>query len=193
VTSFNRPGGNVTASAGLRPKDGKRVALLHSWPPAATAVPFCRHQQPGRRFATATRTGRSARDWPTARCLESQHARRDRYGVCHMLQQGPGRWSSPRVRFFVNRRAQIIELAARHAIPCYFLGAGVSRAGGLMSYGNNLADRLSPQRRFTSDGFSRATSRRFRSTDPRNSSCNQSQGRQGRSLSTYSMLLAPRR
>ena len=44
--------------------------------------------------------------------------------------------------FFANRREQIIALAAQHAIPTIYADAGreVAEAGGLMIYGNSLAD-----------------------------------------------------
>ena len=44
--------------------------------------------------------------------------------------------------FFANRREQIIGLAAQHAIPTIYADAGreVALAGGLMIYGNSLAD-----------------------------------------------------
>ena len=44
--------------------------------------------------------------------------------------------------FFANRREQIIRLAAQHAIPTIYADAGreVALAGGLMIYGNSLAD-----------------------------------------------------
>ena len=42
--------------------------------------------------------------------------------------------------FFLNRREQIIALAAQHAIPTIYSGREVAGAGGLMSYGNSLAD-----------------------------------------------------
>jgi ABC-type uncharacterized transport system substrate-binding protein len=42
--------------------------------------------------------------------------------------------------FYLNRREQIIALAAQHAIPTIYGGREVARAGGLTSYGNNLAD-----------------------------------------------------
>jgi len=44
--------------------------------------------------------------------------------------------------FFANRREQIIALAAQHAIPTIYGDAGreVAVAGGLMIYGNSLAD-----------------------------------------------------
>jgi putative ABC transport system substrate-binding protein len=42
--------------------------------------------------------------------------------------------------FFLNRREQIIGLAAQHAIPTIYSGGESAGAGGLMSYGNSLAD-----------------------------------------------------
>jgi len=41
--------------------------------------------------------------------------------------------------FFVNRREQIVALAAQHAIPT-IAGREVAGANGLMSYGSSLAD-----------------------------------------------------
>ena len=41
---------------------------------------------------------------------------------------------------FNNRRDQIIALAARHAIPTMYAGRDFAAAGGLIGYGNNLAD-----------------------------------------------------
>ena len=57
-----------------------------------------------------------------------------------LLQQGARALVVASGPFFVNRRAQIIALAARHAVPCIFSGRESPAAGGLMSYGNNLPD-----------------------------------------------------
>ena len=42
--------------------------------------------------------------------------------------------------FFVGRREQIVALAARHAIPAMYFLREFAAVGGLMSYGNSLAD-----------------------------------------------------
>ena len=42
--------------------------------------------------------------------------------------------------FYLNRRDQIVALAARHAIPAIYSNRDFTAAGGLMSYGNNLMD-----------------------------------------------------
>jgi ABC-type uncharacterized transport system substrate-binding protein len=42
--------------------------------------------------------------------------------------------------FFANRRAQVIALSERHAIPAIYQFREFSVVGGLMSYGANLPD-----------------------------------------------------
>ena len=42
--------------------------------------------------------------------------------------------------FFVIRRVQLANLAARHAIPSSFSVRDNAQAGGLMSYGTNISD-----------------------------------------------------
>ena len=42
--------------------------------------------------------------------------------------------------FFVSRRVQLVHLASHYAIPAVYTGRDYVVAGGLMSYGSNLAD-----------------------------------------------------
>ena len=42
--------------------------------------------------------------------------------------------------FFTTQRAQIVALAARHAVPAIYVWRGITAAGGLMSYGPDYAD-----------------------------------------------------
>ena len=45
----------------------------------------------------------------------------------------------PDVVFF-GRRVQLVHLTTRHAIPATFASRDIAVAGGLMSYGTNIAD-----------------------------------------------------
>ena len=42
--------------------------------------------------------------------------------------------------FFGNRRVQLVHLATRHAVPATYAAREIAEAGGLMSYGANIAD-----------------------------------------------------
>ena len=42
--------------------------------------------------------------------------------------------------FYTGRREQLVALASRHAIPAMYFLREFAAAGGLMSYGNSLAD-----------------------------------------------------
>jgi putative ABC transport system substrate-binding protein len=48
-------------------------------------------------------------------------------------------WVSPDA-FFTGRRAQIVTLAARHALPAIYYAREFAEIGGLMSYGANVAN-----------------------------------------------------
>ncbi len=43
---------------------------------------------------------------------------------------------------FVTRRVQLLTLAARHALPAMYHRREFAEAGGLMSYGSDLADQF---------------------------------------------------
>jgi putative tryptophan/tyrosine transport system substrate-binding protein len=42
--------------------------------------------------------------------------------------------------FLLNQREQIVALAARHSVPAIYVNRQMAGAGGLISYGNSLAD-----------------------------------------------------
>jgi putative tryptophan/tyrosine transport system substrate-binding protein len=42
--------------------------------------------------------------------------------------------------FFNSRRAQLVNLASRHAVPATFVNRDFAEIGGLMSYGSNIVD-----------------------------------------------------
>jgi putative tryptophan/tyrosine transport system substrate-binding protein len=144
VASINRPGGNVTGVSWFGAELGpKRLGLLHELVPNATIVALLINpdnpesvRQPAELQDAARAIGlqlfvltaTSAGDIDTAFTAMVQN----RVGALLM-------GSDP---FFANRREHIIALAAQHAIPTIYGDAGreVALAGGLMIYGNSLAD-----------------------------------------------------
>jgi putative tryptophan/tyrosine transport system substrate-binding protein len=144
VASINRPGGNVTGVSWFGSELGpKRLGLLHELVPNATIVALLINpdnpesvRQPaelqdaarvlGLQLVVLTAT--TAGDIDTA--------------FSGMVQNRVGALLVGSDPFFANRREQLIALAAQHAIPTIYGDAAreVTLAGGLMIYGNSLAD-----------------------------------------------------
>jgi putative ABC transport system substrate-binding protein len=142
VASFNRPGGNVTGinlfNITLEPK---RLELLHEFVPKATLVgvlinpSWANAESQSNDLQAAARTlglqihvvnASNEIDIDTAFTTLSKR----RIGAL-LVTSGP---------FFASRRDQLVTLAARHGIPAIYAQRELVAAGGLMSYGTNLAD-----------------------------------------------------
>jgi putative ABC transport system substrate-binding protein len=142
VASLNRPGGNVTGvswfSAELGPK---RLALLHDLVPNVTTVALLLNPD------NAETARQPAELEGAARALGMQivvlHA--STVGAIDkafstIVQNHIGALVVAADSFLANRREQITTLAARHAVPAIYVNREMAGAGGLMSYGNSLAD-----------------------------------------------------
>jgi putative ABC transport system substrate-binding protein len=142
VASLNRPGGNITGVTILTAELArKRLDLLHELLPTATVVALLVNPT---NPVTASET-RSLED--AARILGLQA-----HGV---EARSPNEIDAAfealiglRARalvvstdpLFTNQRAEIIALAARHSVPAIYAYRLFPAAGGLMSYGADLAD-----------------------------------------------------
>jgi len=141
---MNRPGGNVTGVASLVAQlSGKRLSLLHDLVPKAATIavlvddPEERSRelielQEAREAAAALRQKLLVLNASAADEIDAQFARLDQEPADAMLVI-----ASP---FFVTRAGQIAALAARHRIPAMYARREFTEAGGLMSYGANVAD-----------------------------------------------------
>jgi putative ABC transport system substrate-binding protein len=143
VASLNQPGGNAT---GINFFTGeviaKRLALLHDFVPGAARVAVLVNPTDGARTETVLSDLQAAArtigvqlqilNASTSRDIDAAFAAivRERAGA---LFVGPD-------SFFNNRRVQLANMAARHLIPTAFAVREYVDAGGLMSYGTNLAD-----------------------------------------------------
>ena len=142
VASLNRPGGNITGIALMQAElAGKRLDLLHELLPTAAVVAQLvnptnpvietetRSLQDGaRRLALQVHVLQASTPSEIEAALRSLVA----------LQADALLVSSD--TSFTNQRDQIVALAAQHAVPAIYVWREFAEAGGLMSYGADLAD-----------------------------------------------------
>jgi putative ABC transport system substrate-binding protein len=143
VASLARPGGNVTGiNYFIYELGAKRLELLRELVPTATRVAMLVNP------ANAAHTGTTLKDVEaaaraialqiqvvnasTSREIDAAFAAlgRDRADTLFVLPDP----------FFISRRVQIVQLAARHAVPATYPVRDFAEHGGLMSYGTNTAD-----------------------------------------------------
>ena len=142
VAGLNRPGGNVTGVSQFSTAlEGKRLELLHELVPNAAMIAMLVNPTfPGTDSITndmqiAARalglklnvlTASSEHDFDTA--------------IASIVQLRAGALVVGSDPFFISRRDQLVTLVAHHAVPAIYQFREFAAAGGLMSYGSNLAD-----------------------------------------------------
>ncbi len=142
VTSLNRPGGNITgivsSSATL---ELKRLELLHElMPQAATVGVLMNANNP--QFAS------QLRDMRAAASAVGMQLHILRAGTDHEINTAFDSIAQNRISalavasdsFFNTHRDNLVALAARHAVPAMYSFREYAAAGGLISYGIDLAD-----------------------------------------------------
>src|SRR5262245_11634501 len=141
VASLNRPGGNVTGVKSLNVElIAKRLGLLRDLAPKATR--FVALVAPNAALTDAIVKEVHA-SVPTlgipVEILYAGNSDRDIEAAFANLSQEPGGAllvnADP---FFLNRRALIVTLAARHALPTIYFRREFAEIGGLISYGTNF-------------------------------------------------------
>ena len=143
VASLARPGGNATGinifSAELI---AKRLELLHELVPATTRV------------AVLVNPANAANSEPTLRDVQSAaraiglqiqvlnagtNSEISSAFATFVRERPDALFVGPDI-FFVSRRVQLAQLAARHAVPATYSAREYAEVGGLMSYGTSLTD-----------------------------------------------------
>jgi putative ABC transport system substrate-binding protein len=143
VASLSHPGGNVTGvNVVIGALDSKKLGLLREIVPKATTVAVL--QNPDRRPAVQDRLSSLQ---AAARSIGQQiqvfyvsHERDLDTTFLHVAQSGAGALVVGADAFFNSRRDQLVALAARYGIPAIYETREYAVAGGLMSYGTNLAE-----------------------------------------------------
>ena len=144
VTSLNHPGGNVTGVTIFGVElTAKRLGLLRELTPQAAR--FVALVNPRSVMADGIVKNVEASAPIFGLPVEILHASTDRELVAALsgLSQRAGAVLLVTVDgFFFNRRALIVTLAARHALPTVYYSREFAEVGGLISYGSNVENVL---------------------------------------------------
>jgi ABC-type uncharacterized transport system substrate-binding protein len=143
VASLARPGGNLTGiNFFVAELVAKRLGLLRELVPAASRIAVLVNPA---NVQTASATLSEAE--PAARALGLQiqvftasSNREIDTAYAAIVRERPDALFVAPDALFVNRRVQLIALAARHALPATYAVREYVEAGGLMSYGTSVAD-----------------------------------------------------
>jgi putative tryptophan/tyrosine transport system substrate-binding protein len=142
VTSLNRPGGNITGVSTIAVALGrKRLELLRDLLPRAVAIGFL--MNPG-----SPNTEFDVPDMQiAARGLGKQLIivnARDELEIAtafsNLVEQRAAALVVQPEPFLFSRRNQLVELAARYALPALYFDRAFPTAGGLMSYGPDFRE-----------------------------------------------------
>jgi putative tryptophan/tyrosine transport system substrate-binding protein len=143
VDSLSRPGGNLTGinifTAELA---AKRLDLLRELVPGAARIGVLVNR------ATATTTESTLRDVAAAaratglqiKVLNASTSPEIEAAFLSFVRERSDALFIAGDPYFYSRRVQFAVLAARHTIPATYAQRDYAEAGGLMSYGTNIAD-----------------------------------------------------
>jgi ABC-type uncharacterized transport system substrate-binding protein len=143
VASLNRPGGNVTGVTSMNLElAAKQLGLLHALLPGAAR--FAVLVNPNNPFiAEATITDVRAAAMPIGRQIEVLTASTNRdidTAFAILVQKQIDALLINNDPLFNSRRVQLVTLATHHRVPANYSWRECVEAGGLMSYGSNLAN-----------------------------------------------------
>jgi ABC-type uncharacterized transport system substrate-binding protein len=141
VASLNRPGGNATGvNLQLVELVPKQLGMLRELVPAANR--FVALVNPNTAYTDTVIKDLQASASGLGVPIEILRAGTDREidaAFANLVQKPGGALLVGPDAVFVSRRAQIVTLAARHALPAIYYVRDFAGIGGLMSYGPNLA------------------------------------------------------
>ena len=142
VASLARPGGNLT---GINNFTGeltvKRLELLREMVPGAACIAVL--VNPGNiAIETTLRDVQSAARVMglQIQVLKASTSREIDAAFATFVRERPDAVFVSLDVFFISRRAQLVNLASRHALPASYPLREFAEVGGLMSYGTNIAD-----------------------------------------------------
>jgi len=144
VPNLNRPGGNLTGvTTSFGEAASKRLGLLREISKAALIGVLVNPNDPVTTNNETSSMGTAARSvGQRIEILPAGTARDIETAFASLVAMGGGALLVAPDPLFVTEANRLIALAARHAIPTLYWRREFAEAGGLMSYGSNLADAL---------------------------------------------------
>jgi putative ABC transport system substrate-binding protein len=142
VTSLARPGGNLTGISFLAAEvTAKRLELLRQLVPTAAQIAVLVNPNAGS-------PERQVREVEAAAGVmglrlqvhKASTSREIDAAFTTLVRERPDALFVAGDPFFATRRMQLATLAARHVLPMTVATREIAEAGGLMSYGSNIAD-----------------------------------------------------
>ena len=142
VESFNRPGGNATGMAVLSPDlEAKRLGLLHELVPQASTIGLLLNPNfpPAQHQLEEVQIAAQASNLQIL-ALRASTDREIDEAFDTLMRQRIAALSVASDPFFDTRRDKLIGLAARYAVPAIYQFREYPAAGGLISYGIDIAN-----------------------------------------------------
>jgi len=142
VTSFNRPGGNVTGMSFFSGMLGaKRLDLLRQLVPKATTIAMLVNPNNPNTEADRREVQAAAQAIGQQLLILDVNSVRDiETAFATFVQRGAGALLAGGGSFMNSHRERLVALAARHALPASYTNRESVVAGGLMSYGASITD-----------------------------------------------------
>jgi putative tryptophan/tyrosine transport system substrate-binding protein len=142
VASLNRPGGNITGVNVLNTAVmGKRLQLLHETVPTARVIGYLANPKSATTELETKELHEAARALGVElRVLNAANEIEIDTAFATLTKEHPVPLVVSTDNLFTDRPVRLATLAARHAIPVVHAYREFAAAGGLMSYGTDLAD-----------------------------------------------------
>jgi putative ABC transport system substrate-binding protein len=142
VASLNKPGGNVTGVTFIFVETGaKRLELLRLLMPNATAIAMIINPNFPLISAEVSDVQAGARSLGLQiNVLNASTESQIDTAFATIVQQRADALVVGTDPFLLGQRDQLVRLAARHAVPALYFSREFVDAGGLMSYGANIAN-----------------------------------------------------
>ena len=142
VSSFSRPGGNVTGATFLvNTLAAKRLELLHDLLPNAKVMGLLVNPRNPAAVSETNDVEAAARTLGLQLHVRNANTEQDLDAAfADFAERRVGAVTFAADATFNARRAQLIALAARHALPVMYFYREFAKAGGLISYGGYDTD-----------------------------------------------------